>query len=192
MDTRHLPDAVVTAFLDNVCPADTRSSVAAHLGQCAACRARVAAEADARAALQARAAEARRLQMVPAFRPRVWRLGKPTLPAGIGVLAVATVLAGVGVATWPQRAASATVGVIGDSFCAHAHRFTARFNVTDAECTLGCVQRGAEFVLVTDAAVYRIRNQGFTSLAGFANQRVRIVGPASASEITISRIEPLE
>jgi hypothetical protein len=188
----HLPDAVITAFVDSACSDETRASVAVHLTQCPACRSRVAAEADARAALQARAAEARRLQVAPAFRPRVWRLGQPMLPAGVSMLVALPLIAGIMFAMWPARAASSTVGVVGDSYCAHMHRFTTRFDVSDTECTLGCVQRGAEFVLVTDAAVYRIRNQEFASLAAHANQRVRIVGPASDNEITVSRIEALK
>jgi hypothetical protein len=78
------------------------------------------------------------------------------------------------------------VGVIGDSFCQHEHRFTTRFNVDEHTCTLGCVRGGAEFVLVTDTQVYRIHNQQLPELAAFANRRVKVKGTWDGDRIVVA------
>jgi hypothetical protein len=78
------------------------------------------------------------------------------------------------------------VGVIGDSFCQHEHRFTTRFNVDEHECTLGCVRRGAEFVLVTNTHVYQIHNQQLPELAAFANRRVKVEGTWAGDRIVVA------
>ena len=78
------------------------------------------------------------------------------------------------------------VGVIGDSLCQREHRFTTRFNVDERECTLGCVKRGAEFVLVTDRQVYRIHNQQLPELAAFVNLRVKVEGTWNGDRIVVA------
>jgi hypothetical protein len=80
------------------------------------------------------------------------------------------------------------VGVIGDSFCPEYHRFSARFNVDDHECTLGCVRHGAEFVLITETQVYRIRNQQWPDLATFANLRVKVEGTLDGDRIVVAKM----
>jgi hypothetical protein len=84
------------------------------------------------------------------------------------------------------------VGVIGDSFCEHQHRFSARFNVGDRECTLGCVKAGAEFVLVTETQVYRIHNQQLLELAALANQRVRMRGTVKDGRLLVARVTAVD
>jgi hypothetical protein len=106
----------------------------------------------------------------------------------------AATLAGVAVvgaalaAAWLRPAPVIAVGVIGDSICAHEHRFTARFNATDRECTLGCVKVGAEFVLVTDTEIHRISNQELPELAVFANQRVEVSGTRDGDRILVAKM----
>jgi hypothetical protein len=93
---------------------------------------------------------------------------------------------------WLRPAQASTIGVIGDSWCQHKHLFTERFNVDDRTCTLGCVKRGAAFVLVTDTRVYQIRNQDLPALATLAGMRVRVTGGINGEVISIVSIAPLE
>jgi hypothetical protein len=90
----------------------------------------------------------------------------------------------------PTRAAPVVaVGVIGDSFCErdHAQGLMTRPG-RERECTLNCVKGGAEFVLVTDSQVYRIRNQEFQELATFANVHVNVMGDMSGDSLIVSRL----
>jgi hypothetical protein len=89
---------------------------------------------------------------------------------------------------WLRPAQALTIGVIGDSVCQHKHLFTERFNVDDRACTLGCVKRGAAFVLITDSKVYQIRNQELPELATFANVRVKVTGTINGEVIAIKSI----
>lgn len=187
-------DLLMTSFVDDTCEPSARAAVAFHLASCESCRTRAEAEASARDLLQARAAVARSLRVSPRWRPRVWRLGRPALPLRPSVLlAIAALLAGASAAGsvgwWLRPTPIAAVGIIGDSYCHQHHdQFTERFHATDRECTLGCVARGAEFVLVTDTEVYRIRNQSLPELARFANQRVRVEGTVADSVILVRQI----
>jgi hypothetical protein len=124
----------------------------------------------------------------PPWRPRVFRLGQPALP---GHRAAMLLLAAVGVGLiglWLRPAPVLAVGVIGDSYCEHHHRFTARFNVGDRECTLGCVKAGAEFVLVTDTRIYRIHNQQLPELSELANQAVTVEGRWEGDRLIIEKM----
>jgi len=181
-------DPQVTPYIDGACPEAARAAIAAHLRECDGCRTRVEAESAAREALLACAAVARSQGIAPAWRPSAFRLGRPALPARSTALllaaAVGAVLAGVFLRPRPALA----VGVVGDSFCNHEHRFTTVFNVDERTCTLGCVERGAEFVLVTDTQVYRIRNQERPDLAQFANRRVNVYGAFDGDRIVIDRM----
>jgi hypothetical protein len=189
MTDPHLSDAVVTAFVDEACTADAAAVITAHLRACPSCRARVTVESLAKQTVQARAAAARVAGVPLPFRPRVWRLGRPALPKYASLVLLTVALAGGAALVWPRTAASSVVGTIGDSYCGYAHRFSAHFNVSDAACTLGCVRGGAEFVLVTDAAVYRVSNQAFPTLALFANKRVVATGLTNGHTITVARLE---
>jgi hypothetical protein len=60
--------------------------------------------------------------------------------------------------------------------------------VDDRVCTLGCVRRGAEFVLVTDTQVYRIHNQQLPELAAFANRRVKVEGTWAGDRIAVASV----
>jgi hypothetical protein len=152
----------------------------------------VEAESAAKRVLQARATVYRSMGVAPPWRPRVRRLGHPVLPSrSMLALLAGVVAAGLG-GWWLRPAPVLAVGVVSDSFCAHQHRFTARFNVDERECTLGCVRRGAQFVLVTDTQVYRIRNQQLPELAAFANLRVSVAGTVEGDQIDVASLAPTE
>jgi hypothetical protein len=105
---------------------------------------------------------------------------------------VAIVASAALVALWLRPTPVVAVGVIGDSVCAHEHAaFTSRFNASDRECTLGCVKRGAEFVLVTDTGVHRISNQDLPELTTFANRRVEVSGARDGDRIVVASITGL-
>jgi hypothetical protein len=124
---------------------------------------------------------------VPPWRPRVFRLGQPALPIRAATFALVAAVGGAAFAgLWLRPARVMAVGVIGDSVCAHEHRFTVRFNATDRECTLGCVKAGAEFVLVTDTEVHRISNQQLPELVAFANRRVEVSGTRDGDRIVVA------
>jgi hypothetical protein len=182
-------DRVITPFIDDECTEAERGAIVAHLRQCHGCRTRVEAESTVKHLLQGGAAVARTLGVPVPWRPRVFFLGRPALPVRPTLLLLLVGMVAAGIAGfWLRPTPVLAVGVIGDSFCNHEHIFTTRFNVNDRECTLGCVQRGAEFVLVTDRQVYRIRNQELPELAAFANQRVAVEGTLDGDRILVARM----
>jgi hypothetical protein len=188
MNTCHVLDPLVTPFIDCECTAEERAFVAAHLSECAVCRQRVEAESTASHVLQAHAAVARTMDAPPVWRPRVRWLGRPGPRVPQRALFLTAALATGLLVLWLRPAQASAIGVIGDSVCQHKHLFSARFNVDDRACTLGCVRRGAAFVLITDARVYQIRNQELPELATFANVRVRVTGTINGEAIAIKSI----
>jgi len=184
--TCHELDELVTPFIDGECTEEERTEVLAHLRQCQGCRFRVEAESTAKHVLHAHAAVARTMGVAPAWRPRVFRLGKPALPVHPTLMLLFAVIGAGLLGFWLRPTPVMAVGVIGDSFCQHEHRFTTRFNVDEHTCTLGCVERGAEFVLVTDRQVYRIHNQQLPELAAFANRRVKVKGTWDGDRIVVA------
>jgi anti-sigma factor RsiW len=188
MNTCHVLDLVVTPFLDDECTAEERAIVVTHLSECAECRRRVEAESTARHVLQAHAAVARTMGTPPVWRPRVWWLGRPGPHVPQRAILLTVALAAGLLILWLRPAQASAIGVIGDSSCQHKHLFSARFNVDDRACTLGCVRRGAAFVLITETQVYQIRNQELPELAAFANVRVRVTGTINGEVIAIKSI----
>jgi hypothetical protein len=188
MTTCHVLDQLVTPFVDGECTAEEQAIVTAHLKKCAECRRSVEAESTARHVLRAHAAVARTMGAPPAWRPRVWWLGRPGLHVNPRALLLAAALVTGLLVLWLRPAQASAVGVIGDSFCQRKHLFSERFNVDDRTCTLGCVKRGAAFVLVTDRKVYQIRNQELPELATFANVRVKVTGTINGEVIAIKSI----
>ena len=189
--TCHDVDRLVTQFIDDECAAAERAAVVEHLHACEACRRRVDAESTAKQVLHAHATVARTMGVAPSWRPRVFRLGQPALPIRAAALSIVSAAGAALLAVWLWPASVVAVGVIGDSICAHEHRFTARFNVGERECTLGCVKAGAEFVLVTDTQIYRIDNQQWPELASFASRRVQIKGRLDGDRIVVASITEL-
>ena len=191
--TCHELDRWITPFVDDECSPEERARILTHLQQCQACRTRVEAEATARHVLRAHAAVARTMGASPPWRPRVLRLGQPTLLVLPTLLFVFIIICVGLVALWFRPRPVMAVGVIGDSFCERDHRrFTTVFNVSERECTLGCVKRGAEFVLVTDTQVYRISNQQLLELAVFANRRVKVEGKMEDGRILVARMTAVD
>jgi hypothetical protein len=185
MNTCHALDLLLTPFIDGECTTEERAIVTAHVAECAECRQRLEAESTARQVLHAHASAAR-----TTWRPRVWRLGHPGLRVHSRALVLIAVFAAGLLVFWLRPAQASTIGVIGDSWCQHKHLFTERFNVDDRTCTLGCVKRGAAFVLVTDTRVYQIRNQDLPELTTFASMRVRVTGSINGEGISITSIAP--
>jgi hypothetical protein len=181
MMTCHEIDRLVTPFIDGECSAEERASVVVHLRECPACRERVDAEASAKQMLHAHATVSR-----TRLRPRVFNLGRPTRPAYRALLTLFTVAAVGLLGLWLRPATVTAVGVIGDSYCQHEHRFSSRVN--DRECTLGCVKGGAEFVLVTDTQIYRISDQQRPELQTLANRRVEVAGTIDGDRIVVTRL----
>jgi len=179
-------ETLVTPYVDDQLGEAERGIVANHLRRCAACSERVGAEVITRQVLRTEAAASRAMGQEPAWRPRVYRLGRPG-PS----LSQAALVAGAAIASvvWLVRPVPiAAVGIIGDSQCGEKHRYAAAAG-DNGRCTLNCVARGAEFVLVADNEVYTIRNQDFPELAAFADARVAISGTRGGQAITISRID---
>jgi hypothetical protein len=179
-------DLLITPYLDEECSDLDRLVVQQHLRECAGCRIRVEAESTARHVLRAHAAVARNLGETPSWRPRAFRLGQPPLiiahPAAISA-AVAGVLLVAAFLLKPQPVAA--IGVIGDSACGEQHLYVNPHR--DAQdCTLGCVSRGARFVLIAGGKVYDIENQEFPDLASFADRRVEVNGHIDGSHIRVS------
>jgi len=186
-------DRLMTPFVDALCTPAEAAAMRVHLQHCADCRARAAAETMARDVLRTHAAQARQRGGTPLWRPRIVRLGQPLLPVRASVLFAASTAAVltlvVAGAWWLRPIAVTTVGVVGDSFCNHSHAlYTQEVHATDRECTLGCVARGAEFVLVTATDVYRIRNQDLPELRHLANQPVRVEGTLADGGIVVHRM----
>jgi len=176
-------DRLITPFIDGLCTDAERSAIVEHLQRCYGCRTRVEAESTARHMLHAHAAVAKTIGVAPAWRPRVFRLGQPLVPVHPTLLIVpALVLVGLA-ALWFRPAPLLAVGVISDSYCQQDH---SRLMVRGPrECTLGCVQHGAEFVLVTASRVYKIKNQQLADLPAFANLPVKVEGTMDGERITV-------
>jgi hypothetical protein len=188
MNTCHMLDPLLTPFIDGECTTEERAIVTAHLRECAECRQCLEAESTARQLLHAHAAVARTMGAPPTWRPRVWWLGHPGPRVHSRALLLVAVLAAGLLVLWLRPAQASAIGVIGDSVCQHKHLFTERFNVDDRVCTLGCVKRGATFVLITDTQVYQIRNQDLAELATFAGMRVKVTGSINGEAISITSI----
>jgi hypothetical protein len=188
--TCHELGGVVTRFIDGECSEADRTAIIAHVRQCEGCRTRVDAESTAKHVLRAHATVARTMGVPPRWRPRVFRLGQPALPVHPTFLLVFAVIGAGLLGFWIRPTTVTAVGMIGDSYCQHDHSgFTTRFNVGEHECTLGCVKRGAEFVLVTDTQVYRIRNQQLPGLVTFAGQHVKVEGAFEGDQIVVASMK---
>jgi hypothetical protein len=185
--TCHELDRLITPFIDGECPEGTRTAIVAHLRHCEGCRTRVVAESTAKHVLHAHATVARTIGTTPTWRPRVFRLGQPMVPLHPKWLMTVAILAAGLVAVWFRPTPVIAVGVIGDSLCKHEHhRFPERTG--DPDCTLGCVNAGAKFVLVTDQQVYRIQNQQLPELAAFADRRVKVQGRWDGDRLVVAKL----
>lgn len=74
-------------------------------------------------------------------------------------------------------------GVISDSMCGASHGSTPA-----KQCTLGCVKKGAKYVVVVGDKVYSIANQNAPGLAKYAGDNVKVTGTMSGDTITVKKI----
>jgi hypothetical protein len=197
MNDCHAIDDLITAFVDGEADARDRAFVIEHLAGCAACRTIADAESTARRILRTHAAAARTTGIDPVWRPHAFRLGRPILAASRLTMTAAVLLIALG--GWALLARPTTVhaiGIIGDSFCAAGHPHPPGAD-EGRGCTLNCIKRGAEFVLVSGSNTYRIENQEFPDLAAWANARVTVSGVTvsgadGGSAIRVSRVDAVD
>jgi predicted anti-sigma-YlaC factor YlaD len=186
----HALDLLVTPYVDGEASERDQQVIAEHVAECPSCRSRVEAEATARHLLRAYAAVAKTLGEEPAWRPRTFRLGKPALdvahPAALTAAAAAVVVLAV---LLLRPATVSAVGIIGDSHCGLAHRYTTANHGDNHACTVYCVARGAKFVLLSGGEIFPIANQDFPDLPRFANARVELKGTRSGGRFTISHLD---
>jgi hypothetical protein len=75
-------------------------------------------------------------------------------------------------------------GTISDSMCGASHGSNPA-----KQCTLGCVKKGAKFVLVSDGKVYSISNQTAPGLEKYAGENVKVTGKMKGDSIMVSKID---
>jgi hypothetical protein len=63
--------------------------------------------------------------------------------------------------------------------------------MTSRDCLHRCIEKGAQYVFVSDGVVYPIRNQQFADLPRFAEQDIELEGKVQHNQLTVSRITPL-
>lgn len=61
--------------------------------------------------------------------------------------------------------------------------------MSDADCTIACVKKGAKHILIRDGKVYDIDNQDFADLAVHAGHSVQLTGEPAGNTIKVSKIE---
>ena len=88
-------------------------------------------------------------------------------------------------------------GAISDSHCGMKHPTEHRGSkITEHECVLGkedgslrgCLNGGAEYILIADGKVYKIKNQDFSGLRVHAAHSVRVTGEIELDTITVKNI----
>ena len=96
----------------------------------------------------------------------------------------------VGLASFASAASKTWTGQISDSLCgaSHAKMTSAHAGMTDRDCALACVKRGAKYVFVSDGKVYNIANQELAVLQTHAGHTVQLTGDMKGDIITVSNI----
>ncbi|HEV8131659.1 MAG TPA: hypothetical protein VGQ81_10425 [Acidobacteriota bacterium] len=84
-------------------------------------------------------------------------------------------------------------GKISDSMCGAKHMAGEHGGkkMSDRECTLACIKKGAKYVFVRGGKVFDIENQDFATLEEHAGHTVKLTGELQADKKTIkvSKIE---
>ena len=193
MSSCNAVDALMTLYIDGEASDMERRAVDAHLSSCATCRARAAGHAAVRRLVRTRAAEARAMGVPPPWRPgalggvpapSAWRL---PLRTGWAMMAAAVLLV-VSVVWLARQSTVSATGMIVDSTCAERYRHGGRMAADEHDCTLQCVERGAEFVFVSNAIVHQIHNQDFPDLPRLAGAQVQLVGTVTDDASAVSRL----
>jgi len=80
-------------------------------------------------------------------------------------------------------------GQVTDSFCAASPaQMTASHKMTEHECALDCVKKGAQYVFVYKGKIYNIANQDFADLQVNAGYTVQLTGTLNDKTITVTKI----
>ncbi|HTW65163.1 MAG TPA: hypothetical protein VME17_11130 [Bryobacteraceae bacterium] len=74
-------------------------------------------------------------------------------------------------------------GTISDSMCGASHGSNPA-----KQCTLGCVKKGAKYVVVVGDKVYSVANQDAPGLMKYAGESVKVTGKLSGDTITVKKI----
>jgi hypothetical protein len=93
-------------------------------------------------------------------------------------------------ATVPLSAAEQTwTGHISDSLCGAKHMAVEHGKkiMSDRECAQACAQKGAEYVLVADGKVYKLRNHD-ADLRANAGHGVNLTGDLNGDTIRVTKI----
>ena len=105
---------------------------------------------------------------------------------GVGDYLIAGLLAGAALAAPGKQTFT---GVITDDMCTAGHT-AMRMGPTDAECAVACADlHGSTYVLVSGKTAYTLSDQ--KTSAGFAGQKVRVVGSLDEQKKTIILVESI-
>ena len=188
---------LLTSYVDNELSAADRHVVDDHLEGCGSCRRRLARQSQVHQLIRRRTAEARGRGTSVPWSPRTF--GSTDRRAGRVLLSLCVLAAAgaVGAVVWSRSAGAATPlsarGEISDSVCRgnHGRPGSDRMTMTGRECVERCIEKGAQYVFVSDGVVYVIRNQQFADLPRFAEQEIKLEGKVQDSLLTVSRITPV-
>jgi hypothetical protein len=188
---RRLRPLLASYVDDEIADAD-RLVVDEHLVRCQACRRRLLRQRAVHQLLRSRSAEPRHrgaaVPWTPRAQPATGRAQRRVLLslAALAVLVVGIALWGT---AWPVRLTAQ--GRISDSMCRGSHGGDMR-TMSDRDCVGRCVEKGAQYVFVSNGVVYRIRNQSFSDLARFAAQEIQLEGRLWRNQLTVSHIESVD
>ena len=83
-------------------------------------------------------------------------------------------------------------GKISDSMCGASHKSMTEHagkKMTDHDCVLACVEKGAKFVFISGGKTYNIENQDMPELKEHAGHTVTLTGEMTGDTIKANRIE---
>ena len=82
-------------------------------------------------------------------------------------------------------------GKISDSMCGRSHKSAmehAGKKMSDHDCVLACIDKGAKYVFVSGTKIYKIENQDFADLKEHAGHTVKLTGEKTGDTIKVSNI----
>ena len=80
-------------------------------------------------------------------------------------------------------------GAISDSNCNGKHAADEHGKkLTDTDCTVACVKKGAKYVFVSDGKVFKLANQNSKTIAAHAGHQVSLTGTMKGDTITATKI----
>jgi hypothetical protein len=83
-------------------------------------------------------------------------------------------------------------GKISDSMCGRSHKSAiehAGAKMSDHDCVIACVEKGAKYVFVSGGKIYNIENQDLPELKEHAGHDVKLTGELTGDTIRLSKIE---